>query len=232
MIYFNDIAMDAVAPVKIEDIRVSPISYSVTARQRPIQYGSDFVRGTGGSRTVEITFALLTEDKVIRQKQLQDLNAWAKTETEGKLMIDWYSNQYLNCFCTSLPEPSSRQWWESKLRIVFTTFNDPFWNSIAERTATCGTAFTVLGSAPPLMRIVKANASAVTNKTYSDGTHSMTFTNVPAGNLVIDLNKQTVAVDGVSIMQYYTFASEFPIPADGVMNITGDGAVYWRERWQ
>ena len=120
MIYYNDIAMDAVAPVKIEDIRVSPISYSVTARQRPIQYGSDFVRGTGGSRTVEITFALLTDDRNIRQKQLQDLNAWAKTETEGKLMIDWYSNQYLNCFCTSLPEPSSRQWWESKLRIVFT----------------------------------------------------------------------------------------------------------------
>ena len=232
MIYFNDIAMDAVAPVKIEDIRVSPISYSVTARQRPIQYGSDFVRGTGGSRTVEITFALLTEDKVIRQKQLQDLNAWAKTETEGKLMIDWYSNQYLNCFCTSLPEPSSRQWWESKLRIVFTTFSDPFWNSIAERTATCGTAFTVLGSAPPLMRIEKANASAVTNQTYSDGSKSITLANVPSGKLIIDLNRQTIAVDGVSIMQYFTYISDFPVPKSGTMNITGDGAVYWRERWQ
>ena len=57
MIYFNDISMDSIAPVKIEDIRVSPISYSVTARQRPIQYGADFVRETGGSRTVTITFA-------------------------------------------------------------------------------------------------------------------------------------------------------------------------------
>ena len=232
MIYFNDISMDSIAPVMIEDVRVSPIQYSVTARQRPIQYGADFVRETGGSRTVTITFALLTEDKNLRQKQLQELNAWAKTDTEGKLMIDWYSNQFLNCICTSLPEPSSRQWWESKLRIVFTTYSDPFWNSIAERYSACGTAFTVLGSAPPKMYIAKTNSSAVTNKTYSDGTHSMTLSNVPAGNLVIDLNKQTAAVDGVSIMQYFSFTSEFPVPKTGTMNITGDGNVYWRERWQ
>ena len=86
--------------------------------------------------------------------------------------------------------------------------------------------------APPKMYITKTNSSAVTNKTYSDGTHSMTLSNVPAGGLVIDLNKQTAAVDGTSIMQYFSFTSEFPVPKTGLMNITGDGNVYWRERWQ
>lgn len=232
MIYFNDIALSSIAPVKIEDIRVSPISYSVTARQRPIQYGADFVRITGGSRTVNVTFALLTMDKDIRQKQLSEINNWALSDTEGRLVIDGFANRYLNCICTALPEPSLRQWWESKLRITFTTYNDPFWNSIAERSSACGTAFTVLGDAPPRMYIQRTLSSAVTNQTFSDGTHSFTLSNIPTGEFIVDLNKQTISVDNVSIMQYFAFGGEFPVPKTGLMNITGNGTVYWRERWQ
>jgi phage-related protein len=135
VIIFNGAALEDVAPVMIEDIRVSPIQLSATARERPINWGSDFVRLVGGDRTVAITFALLTRDIGERQEQLRQITRWARTDRPGKLHLSWREGYYLECLCTGLPEPSTRQWWESKLRLTFTTFDNPFWTSDAEKTA-------------------------------------------------------------------------------------------------
>ena len=81
------------------------------------------------------------------------------------------------------------------------------------------------------MRIENTFAAAATNVSYSDGTHTMTFSEIPAGKLVIDLENQTAAVDGVSIMDKYTFGSSFIMPYCGNNTITGTGTVFWRERW-
>ena len=59
----------------------------------------------------------------------------------------------------------------------------------------------------------------------------MTFSTIPAGDLVIDLNAQTAAVGGSSIMSGYSFASSWLAPRLGAQTITGTGTVYWRERW-
>ncbi len=67
-------------------------------------------------------------------------------------------------------------------------------------------------------------------RVYSDGVDTMTFTLVPAGDLVIDLEQQTAKVDGVSCMDQFTFASSFLLPHTGQTTITGSGTVYWRER--
>lgn len=125
MIVFNGVALEQVAPVKIVDIRVAPISMSVTARQRPVRWGADFVRVTGGSRTVSIEFALLTDDRETRQNQLAAITRWARSDTPGRLTLPNRRGAYLEAICTALPEPSLRQWWESKLRIVFTTYDNP-----------------------------------------------------------------------------------------------------------
>ena len=236
MIVFNDTALETVAPVMVEDIRVSPIALNVTARERPVRFGSDFVRLTGGRRTVSLTFSVLSENMELRAQQLQAITDWARTETEGKLMLPMYPGKFLTCICTALPEPSARQWWESKLRLTFSTISDPYWNDTAEKSAACGTAFTVLGSAPPEMRIVRTLSAAASSQAYSDGQNTMTFSTIPAGDLEIDLNYQTAAVTAnnvkTSIMQYYAFDSKFIIPHTGAMTITGTGTVKWRERWQ
>ena len=52
MIYFNDVALESVAPVRIEDVRISPIERDVVARARAIEPGSFFVRSRDGTRTV------------------------------------------------------------------------------------------------------------------------------------------------------------------------------------
>ena len=231
MIIFNGVALESVVPVMIEDIRVSPIQMTATARQRPIRWGADFVRITGGTRTVAITFGLLTENRDARMSQILRIAQWARTEQPAPLYLPNYTGKYLSCVCTALPEPSTRQWWESKLRIVFTAF-DPYFVSMTEKSCACGTEFTVLGDAPPLMQIRATISSSLTNQAFSDGTNTMTFSSISLGNLTIDLNKQTAAINAVSLMDKYAYNSTFIPPKTGTQTITGVGSVYWFERWE
>lgn len=232
MILFNGVALEQVAPVKIVDILVSPIKMTATARQRPVTWGADFVRMTGGSRTVTIEFALLTQGADTRQTQLQEITRWARSDAPGRLEIPNRRGVYLEAICTALPEPSLRQWWESKLRIVFTTFDNPYFTSITEKTTACGTEFTVLGDAPPLMRITRTLTEREYDQVYSNGTETMTFDEISTGFLLIDLNRQTAVLRSSSIMRHFTFGSKFIIPRTGTQTITGNGVVRWRERWE
>ena len=232
MIFFDGKALESVAPVKIEDIRVSPIQMTAAARQRPVRWGADFVRMTGGSRTVDIVFALLTNNRDTRQAQLKAITAWARSNQPKKLELPNHGNLYLEAICTAFPEPSLRQWWESRLRLVFTTYDNPYWTSAIERSAPCGQAFTVLGDAPPIMRIEHTYESAATDQSWTDGEDTLTLSSVGPGKLTINLNRQTVDVDGASAMGGFTFGSAFIEPGPGTRTITGVGTIYWRERWQ
>ena len=233
MIVYNGITLESVAPVKIEDIRVSPIQLNPVVRPRAIRFGSDFVRMGGGTRSVAITFAILDDNNINRHESLMNITKWAKDDKEYKLELPTDPAKYLKCVCTSRPEPSTRQWWESKLRLVFTCFDDPYWISKAEKSVACGTAFNVLGDAPPLMRIERTvSGSAVTNQSYSNNAQTMTFSTIPVGDMVIDLNRQTAAVGSSSIMQYYQASGSFIIPKTGAQTITGTGTVKYRERYE
>jgi predicted phage tail component-like protein len=234
MIVYNGVSLESVANVMVEDIRVNPIQYSPVTRARAIQYGSEFVRMRGGERKITITFAILEENPVARREMLNAVSQWARTDAEYKMELPQDPTRYLMCVCTAKPEPSARQWWESKLRLVFTCFNNPFWTDKEEKSVACGTAFTVLGDAPPLMRIERTvSGSAAQNQTYSKGAgQTITFSSIPVGDMVIDLNNQTAAVNGSSIMEYYQATSIFIIPATGTQNITGVGTVKYRERWE
>ena len=231
MICYNGIALESVAPVQVEDIHVSPIAISPTVRDRPIQPGADFVRAKKGTRTVAITFAVLTENRDARQRHLHAINKWAESKAPAPMQLEDHPGVYLLCICTNKPEPSTRQWWESKLRLVFTAY-DPYFLSMQEKSCACGTAFVALGDAEPKMEIRRTLGSAASSQTYGNGSESMSFSQIPAGNLVIDLDRQTAAVNGSSIMDKFGLTSHFLIPKTGSQTITGNGTVYWRERWE
>ena len=230
MIIFNGVDLQDIAPVKIVDILVSPIGIQPVSRQR-IGLGEDFVRMTGGRRTVTITFALLNEDKNERYNLLEAIKNWARPFEECPLILPMYEGKHFDCRCTGYPEPSYRQWWESKLRLVFTTFENPYLTSNDEIRANCNDPLTIGGTAPPLIRIERRVSSQVANQTYSCNGRSMFFSQVPAGQLKIDLNRQTAEVSGASIMRYYGKTSKFIIPQTGNMTITGNGTIVYRERW-
>jgi predicted phage tail component-like protein len=227
MIQFNGIAMDGAANVRLTDIVVSPMQVRETVRERTLRSGADFVRVTGGTRTVTVSFVLLDQDRTRRQEALLAVNAWACSDTPGRIVLHDHPGRYLTRICTSYPEPSLRQWWGT-MQIVWTCY-DPYWYAMQEKTVPCGTAFRALGSAAPYVRITDTVETAG-SRTYSDGTNTMTFSDVPAGALEIDLERQTAAVDGASIMQGFAFTSAF-LPPRREMTITGSGTVHYRERW-
>lgn len=237
MINFNGVALESIAPVKIEDIRVSPIQLNPVTRPRAIRFGSEFVRMGGGTRTVSVTFALPVMNRISRHESLMALSQWAKTDKEYKLELPIDPNRYLECVCTAKPEPSTRQWWESKLRLVFTCFSNPYWTSKTQKTVACGTSFTVFGDAPPLMQIKRTvSGSSVSNQSYTSGGNTMTFSTIPVGAMTIDLNNQIAnSVNNnviTNIMQYYNPSGKFIIPRTGTYSITGTGTVYYRERFE
>ena len=232
MILFDGIAFENIAHVMVEDIRVSPIALNPLERPRALQFGSEFVRMGGGTRNVSITFALLERDMNLRHEHLMNISRWAKTDKEYKIELPTDPNRCLFGVCTSKPEPSTRQWFESKLRLVFTCIANPFWTSKGEKSVACGTQFMALGDALPLMRIERTLSGAASNQSYSNSKETMTFSTIPAGNMVIDLNRQTAKVGNTDIMQYYQPSGSFLIPRIGVQTITGTGTVKYKERWE
>lgn len=231
MITYNGVSMEAIASVRIEDILVSPIKYEPVIRSRPIKSGADFVRNHKGTRTVVVTFTLLDENEVNRQESILALSEWAKTDKEYKIEIDRFPGRFLTGVCTQKPEPSLRQWWQS-VQFVFTCFNDPYWNSISEKSVSCGTDFYVRGDAPPLMRIERTLSSSASDQSYGLNGNTITFSTIPAGNLVIDLDAETAVVGTTDIMQYYNMNSRFLVPKTGSQKVTGTGTVKYRERWE
>ena len=232
MIKFHGTDLTDLVPIKIEDIVVSPIQLNPIARQRSIKYGSEFVRMGGGNRTVTVTFALLEMDYTERETAMNTLRSWAQTDTEQTLELPQYANRHLECICTQMPDYSYRKWWENKLKLVFTCYNNPYWTSNELIEVPCGTQFSVGGSAPPQMQIERKGNASLTNITYTNGTESMRFTRVPAGTFTVDLNRQTAAIGNTSVMQYYEPTSTWIIPKIGANQyINGTGTVKYRERW-
>ena len=232
MIVYNGISIDSVAPVMIEDIKVSPIRYNPVVRPRAVRFGSEFVRMGGGERTVTISLALLDKNPIARQAALLALSVWARTDGEYRLELPTDPARYLVGVCTAKPEPSTRAWWENKLKLVFTCYNNPFWTAKEEKSVACGTSFYVFGDAMPLMRIERTLSGSASDQSYSNSTQTMTFSTIPAGSMVIDLNAQTAQVGSTSIMNYYQASGSFIVPRTGSQTITGTGTVKYRERWQ
>lgn len=232
MIFFGGKELTNIAPIKIEDIIVSPIQLNPVARQRAIDFGAEFVRIGGSIRNITISFALLESDATMREEYMQAIRDWAQIGKELSLELPEYDTRHLECVATQLPDYSYRKWWEDRLAVVFTCYNNPYWTSNNLMEVNCGTTFTVNGSAPPLMTIERRNTSQVANQSYSDGKDSMFFTRIPSGSMVIDLNRQTAVVGGSSIMRYYEPTSSWITPKTGAnQNIRGTGVVKYRERW-
>lgn len=232
MIIFNGVDLTETIPVQIEDIAVSPIQLTPVARFRAIGFGADFVRMGGGTRTVTVTFALLQMDRAEREQAMQNLRDWASIGAEYTLELPEFENKHLECACTMLPDHSYRKWWENKLRLQFTCYDNPFWTSDDLIEVPCGTVFSIGGSAQPQMTIERRGSTPLSNVTYNSGSASMTFTTIPAGALTIDLNKQTAAIGGASIMRYYTPTSTWIVPKIGAnQRIDGVGTIRYRERW-
>ena len=232
MIIFNGVDLENVAPVKVDDITVSPIQLNPYTRQRPVQFGAEFVRMGGATRTITISFALLLRDINNREAVMQDIRDWAYTTAEKTMQLPMFGNKHLECILTQFPDHNYRKWWENKLKLTFTCYSNPYWTSNEQIEVAPGAVYSIGGSAPPLVTITRNGATSLTNVTFSTRTESMTFTTIPAGNLTINLNRQTAQIGNSSIMQYYKPSSTWLVPKVGADQIfNGVGVLRYRERW-
>ena len=79
---------------------------------------------------------------------------------------------------------------------------------------------------------IERNGGKLTDATYSTSSATMSFSQIPSGKMVIDLNRQTAAIGKTSIMKYYSPTSKWIVPKIGANQyINGDGTVKYRERW-
>lgn len=230
MIEFNGVDLQDIAPVKIVDIFVPPMNVTPVANQH-VGIGQDFVRMTNGQRTITVTFSLLVDNLDERFALLEAIKEWARPWEECPLILPMFPEKHFDVRCTEYPDPSYRQWWESRLKLVFTTFENPYLTSNDEITAPTNYPLTIGGTAPPMIRIERNLSSRVANQTYACNGKSMFFSQIPPGKMVIDLNRQTAEVSGTSIMQWFGKTSRFIEPINGNMTITGNGQIIYRERW-
>lgn len=230
MIEFNGVDLQDIAPVKIVDISVPPMNVTPVANQR-LDIGQDFVRMTNGQRTITVTFSLLVDNLDERFELLEAIKEWARPWEECPLILPMFPGKHFDVRCTKYPDPSYRQWWESRLKLVFTTFENPYLTSNDEISAQTNQPLAIGGTAPPMVRIERTLSSKVANQTYACNGKSMFFSQIPPGKMVIDLNNQTAEVSGASIMQWFGKTSKFIEPINGNMTITGNGRIIYRERW-
>lgn len=232
MIKYGNKELTDIAPVMIEDVVVSPVTLNPVSRDRATAAGAEFIRQKVGTRRVTVTFALLEINQSEREQAMQDIRSWAYSEKEKTLVLPEFDNRYLECICTQFPDHSYRKWWESKLKLVFTCYSNPFWTSNELIEVPCGNTFSIGGSVQPLITIERNGSSTLTDVVYATNKQSMTFSKIPAGSLVIDLNRQTAAIGNTSIMQYYLPSSKWITPKIGANQyINGVGTVKYRERW-
>ncbi len=233
MLLFDGVALESVAPVRIDDIVVSPVTQAATVVDRAVLSGADFVRIRGKTRTITITFAILTNDMQNRATYMQSVRRWAAKAQPCRMMLPDRIGQYIMAVCTTPPSLSLRKWWET-VKMVFTSY-EPFFESTGENSSACGTPFMVNGSAEPRMQIRENISQALDAPSWvwnGKKTISLSGT-VGPGALVIDLTRQMITLNGQSIMSSYVFPdSDFFAPQIGYNNITGPGRVFWRERWE
>lgn len=232
MLVYDGRAMEDVAPVNLIDVQIGPIKRQITARDRALRSGADFVRIRGQTRAIAITYALRESDADVRAGWQQAVLTWAIRQGPRKLLLPDRQARYIEAICTAPPEYLTREWWKP-CKMVFTAY-DPYFVDTDERYAACGTGFMVNGSAEPKMRIRAELDAAISDPVWTrNGNESIRLRgSVGPGALEIDLNAQTITLNGYSLMRQYRFDSTFFSPALGCNVIDGPGRVYWRERWE
>lgn len=234
MVEYNGVTLESVAPVRIIDIALSPPAMTVAAQGHVLTDGARFIRRKRGERTVTITFALLTEDYATRRAQLAAITAWASSPVSAPLCIATEPGGYLQAVCTTYPSQSARQFWEV-LTLAFTAY-DPRFIDCAEYTLPASRPVIVAHNEPPAMRIEQDVSTPISNPSWALGAHKLQLSgSVGVGRLVIDFERQTITLNGQSIMNQLTIDSRFFIMKQGANAITctggAGGILYWRERW-
>ena len=232
MLTFNDVSLFDVAPVYVTSVIPSDPEIRSTTIEKSGADGNIFVRKTYGPRTVTIYFYFSTDSKTMKSEYMEKIYAWAHSTTELELRIPERPGKYINAHCTSLPDFSAVQ--KKRGMSIQFTCSDPYFYEDGQKVVAVGSSFaveSVYGAGDAY--IEWANPSTASSPAWVlDGTTTITISgSVAAGAVVLYVNPIAATLAGTSVMSQVTIASR---PFDltyGAHAITGNGTLFYRERW-
>lgn len=231
MLSFNGIALEDIAPALMSNIEIDAPSVKATSADHPISAGEYFVRIKRGTRKVKVTFYIPESDRSNRAEYMDLVATWASSAEPKQLILPNQPGKYLNAICTQFPDYSTSEWTE-KPSIVFTAF-EPAFTDISESIAPCGLPFQIGGNAPASGYILNVNAASVTDPSWvMDGVETIALSGTfAAGTIKVDLDDKVVYLGTVPQMTKVTLQSRFFELAPGLHTITGNGSLFYRQRW-
>jgi hypothetical protein len=232
MVTYNGVALDDIAPVLIGGEYPDPPKVKVEWKDKPITIGSHFIRSRYEIRKIKIAFYLPVIDAEERAEYMSAIFGWARSPSPLPLKLSKRPGKYINAVLSEFPAASAEKWWE-KLEIEFEA-GDPFFYDDGEKAVAVGTSFAI--ESPEGIenaRIEWANPSTASSPAWVlDGITTITISgSVAAGAVLLYTNPIYATLAGTSIMDQVTIASRPFELAYGAHIITGNGTLFYRERW-
>lgn len=234
--YNNVLLQEAVPDAQVVNVTVQPIPIVFTMLDRVADDGSLPVRRRLDKRTIQVEVELpLSPTVASYATNARKLRVWAEQQQESPLVLPDYPGKYLNSVLSAMDNFSINEWYKP-LKLTFTAFNDPYFNSEEESTGAVGSAIVISGDAPATPTITHEITQALTNPqwTLAPGYVIQLAGTYTSGTITIDTKRGYVSKDGVSLMPNLNPASRFYRFPKGGYVITGPagGTIAWRERWR
>ena len=232
MLTFNDVSLFDVAPVYVTGIAVSDPFISSVTTDKTAADGSIFVRRQYKSRTVTIYFYFNTDSKSMKSEYMEKIYAWAHSTTELELRIPERPGKYINAHCTSLPDFSAVE--KKRGMSIQFTCSDPYFYEDGQKVVAVGSSFAVESVYGAGNAYIKwTNPSEASSPAWVlDETTTITISgSVAAGAVVLYVNPIAATLAGTSVMAQVTIASRPFDLTGGAHIITGNGTLFYRERW-
>lgn len=128
--------------VMVSDVHENEVRQT-DAAEKPVSFGSRFVRSARKSLSVTVSFAIAERDPQRRMEVLKLVQDWAIAG--GAVEVSYRDGQRLYAVCDNPPALASANKWTGLLEAVFTACDVPFWIDTAETRA----AITKSGSIHP-----------------------------------------------------------------------------------
>ena len=234
MVEFNGALLTDIDPrIKISEVVVGAPAIQTVSIIPAISDGERFARKNYGPRNVTVYFLVMEPDETERTRIIDEIEAWAHSKKEEKLIVPQSEDGYLMAVCTKLPDDAAKEFW-SVLTIVFKAHN-PYFLAHTESHAQIGDEINVRRYAGPNWRIEQDIEKLIESPSWEMGDKQIGFSYVNAGKLVLDKEKQTALLDGNSILPSMLLGSRFFELEHGRNTIEAQngasGTIYWRERW-
>lgn len=182
--------------VRIHDVAYGAPGITTQTVSHARHHGARVTRQRMDSSTVTVTFSVHEYDTVARQEIMNRIAAWAMGG--GVLTTDDRPGQRLHVVCTTPPSVTSASRWTLQQTMVFTAFDNPFWEDVTPKFRTLssespeGILYGAGAAADPFVTARVEATTAVTELTLTAGDTEFEFESVAiaAGEaLVVDYDE-------------------------------------------